>query len=97
MVSCCKKDSGWKSARRLQPEISVKLDRAIANNRDETIGLFVGNGDRNFRPASGSPYTVGPDPVAMRACKLDVAVANNRAMSILVSAVVRREPVEGKG
>jgi FG-GAP-like repeat len=60
-----------------------KLDLAVANCGDGTITLLLGNGDGTFAPASGSPYTVGGNPIAIAAAdfngdgKLDLAVANS--------------------
>ncbi len=60
-----------------------KLDLAIANASDNTVTLLLGNGDGTFAEASGSPYAVGNDPVAIVAAdfngdgRLDLAVANN--------------------
>jgi hypothetical protein len=60
-----------------------KLDLAVANCGDGTVTLLLGNGNGTFAPASGSPYTVGGNPIAIAAAdfngdgKLDLAVANN--------------------
>lgn len=57
-----------------------KLDLAVANEADGTVTLLLGNGDGTFTQASGSPYSVGPNPFQIVAAdfngdgKLDLAV-----------------------
>jgi len=59
-----------------------KLDLAIANYKDGTITLLLGNGDGTFTQAVGSPYAVGGAPDQLVAAdfngdgKLDLAVTN---------------------
>ena len=58
------------------------LDLAVANYTDGTMTVLLGNGDGTFTAASGSPVTVGSDPMSIAIGdfngdgKLDLAVAN---------------------
>jgi hypothetical protein len=59
-----------------------KTDLAIANTNDNTVSIFLGNGDGTFSPASNPAVSVGNAPWAIVAAdfngdgKQDLAVAN---------------------
>jgi hypothetical protein len=59
-----------------------KLDLAVANYDGGTVTILLGNGDGTFAPASGSPLTVGLNPIALAVGdfnsdgKADLVVAN---------------------
>ena len=59
-----------------------KLDLAIANYYGNSVTILLGNGDGTFTPATGSPITVGINPIAVTSAdfnsdgKVDLVVAN---------------------
>lgn len=59
-----------------------KLDVAVCDSPDNNVSIFLGDGAGNFVIASGSPITVGSQPLAMVVGdfnddgKLDLAVSN---------------------
>lgn len=69
-----------------------KLDLAVASYFGGSVAILLGNGDGTFTPASGSPITVGTNPVALSVGdfnsdgKIDLVVANqtDNTLSILL-------------
>jgi len=69
-----------------------KLDLALADYYGGLVTIMLGNGDGTFTPASGSPITVGKNPVALAVGdfnsdgKIDLVVANqtDNTLSILL-------------
>jgi len=69
-----------------------KLDLAVANYDGGSVTIALGNGDGTFTPASGSPVTVGTNPIALAVGdfnsdgKADLVVANqtDNTLSILL-------------
>ena len=67
-------------------------DLAVANAKDNTISILLGNGDGTFTPASGSPITVGAFPFFVAVADFDrngtadIAVSNDsdNTVSILL-------------
>jgi len=69
------------------------LDFAVTNFTDNTISLFLGNGDGTFKPAAGSPFALPSavaGPIAMTAVdfnsdgKLDVAIVNQTTSNVAI-------------
>ena len=66
------------------------LDLAIANAGTNNVAVLLGNGTGGFTPASGSPFTVGSNPVSVAVGdfngdgKLDLAVANLSGSNVTV-------------
>ena len=58
-----------------------RLDLALANGSDNTVGVLLGNGDGTFQAVVTYPVGAGPNAVAVgdfnRDGKLDLAVANS--------------------
>jgi FG-GAP-like repeat/Abnormal spindle-like microcephaly-assoc'd, ASPM-SPD-2-Hydin/FG-GAP repeat len=69
-----------------------KLDLAVVNTDSNTVSILLGHGDGTFTQASGSPVSVGSNPVTVAVGdfngdgKLDLAVANevDNTVSILL-------------
>ncbi len=67
-----------------------KADLAVANAKDGTVTILLGNGDGTFTPASGSPITVGAGPDALAVGDFnvndipDLVVANGKAGTVTV-------------
>lgn len=67
-----------------------KADLAVANAKDGTVTILLGNGDGTFTPASGSPITVGAGPDALAVGDFnvddipDLAVSNGKAGTVTV-------------
>lgn len=67
-----------------------KVDLAVANAKDGTVTILLGNGDGTFTPAPSSPITVGAGPDALAVGDFnvdgipDVAVANGTAGTVTV-------------
>ena len=67
-----------------------ELDLVIVNTGDNTVTPLVGKGGGTFTPASGSPYPVPSGASAIAVAdfngdgKLDLAVAGNETVSILL-------------
>lgn len=59
-----------------------KLDLAVANYFGGSVTILLGNGDGTFRAASGSPISVGKNPIALAVAdfnsdgKVDLVVGN---------------------
>lgn len=72
----------------------LKKDLAVANHGSDNVSIFLGNGDGTFTEATGSPITVGNQPVSIAVgqfngdddSNLDLAVANfvDNTVSILL-------------
>ncbi len=66
------------------------LDLAVANYNDATIIILMGNGDGTFTPASGSPLSVGSEPIAIAVGdfnhdgKLDLVVSDFGSSNVIV-------------
>jgi hypothetical protein len=66
------------------------LDLAVANFRDNTVPILLGNGDGTFTEAAGSPITVGSGPIFIAAKDfnndghLDLAVANHTSDKVSI-------------
>jgi hypothetical protein len=70
------------------------LDLAIVNHTSGNVSIFLGNGDGTFTEATGSPFTVGKQPVSIAVGQFnsdvdlfpDLAVANfvDNSVSILL-------------
>jgi uncharacterized repeat protein (TIGR01451 family) len=66
------------------------IDLATANDGDNAVAVFHGNGDGTFAPTAGSPIAVSSHPEGVRAGdldgdgKLDLAVANYGSSSVSV-------------
>lgn len=73
---------------------NLKNDLAVANHGSDNVSIFLGNGDGTFTEATGSPITVGKQPVSIAVgqfntgddLNLDLAVANfvGNSVSILL-------------
>lgn len=67
-----------------------KPDLAVANTKDGTVTILLGNGDGTFTPAPSSPITVGagPDALAVGDFNLDgvpdLAVADGKAGTVTI-------------
>jgi hypothetical protein len=68
------------------------LDLAVANFRDDTVSILLGNGDGTFTEAAGSPITVGTGPIFIAVGNindstdghLDLAVANHGSHDVSI-------------
>ncbi|HUO35441.1 MAG TPA: FG-GAP-like repeat-containing protein [Candidatus Acidoferrum sp.] len=65
-------------------------DLAVANETDNTVSIFVGNGDGTFKPRVDLPTGLGPDAIATAIfhdktnSNLDLAVANFNSNTISI-------------
>ena len=66
------------------------LDLAVANAKDNTLSILLGNGDGTFTPASGSPVSVGAFPFFLAVADLngdglaDIAVSNQSDSTVSI-------------
>ena len=66
------------------------LDLAVANARDNTVSILLGNGDGTFTPASGSPVAVGGFPFFLAVADFnadgspDLAVSNEADSTVTI-------------
>lgn len=70
--------------------IDDKLDLAVANAKDGTVSILLGNGNGTFTLAKGSPIAVGTDPDALAVGDFnadgnpDIAVANKSSNNVTI-------------